>query len=182
MWYSWLRKNTSFRFETGFAGDSSFTARKHQRKSGEFWYAYRKLDGKLRSVYIGKSESLVVDKLLEVALKLSQTPEFSQKSYAQQCITDEPNQQLKVLKVELEQMRLERDQLNREVNQLHAKIGDLDLELTNLKQQPQQVDFETIRDHALSKLKLGKQSLEYKRSKKAMDLLIDELKIHKRTI
>lgn len=77
---------------------------------------------------------------------------------------------------ELEQLRLERDQLDREVNELHAKIGDLDLELSKIKEQPQQKpDLEAIRDRALTKLKLGKQAPEYKRAKKYMDLLLAEL-------
>jgi FtsZ-binding cell division protein ZapB len=81
------------------------------------------------------------------------------------------------LKAELEQLRFERDQLHREVNELHAKIGDLDLELTNLKEQQLygQPDLEAIRDHALTKLKVGKQAPEYKRAKKYMDLLLAEL-------
>lgn len=182
MWYSWLRKNTSFRFESGIAGDNSFTARKHQRQSGGFWYAYRKVDGKLRNVYIGKSEGLTVEKMLEVALKLSQPSEpqvevRDNKSYAQKCITSEySNQQVKALKAELEQLRLERDQLDQEVDKLHAKVGDLDLELTNLKEQLQQrADYEAIRDRALARLKLGRQASEYKRAKKHMDLLLAEL-------
>ncbi len=84
--------------------------------------------------------------------------------------------QMSALKAELEQLRSERDQLDREVNELHAKVGDLDLELTNLKQQPQQqLDFEAIRDRALASLKLGKQAPEYKRAKKYMDLLLAQL-------
>lgn len=188
MWYSWLRKNISFRFESGFAGDNSFTARKHQRQSGEFWYAYRKLNGKLRSAYIGKSDGLTLEKMLEVAFKLSQPAEpkveiqEDNKSYAQQCITDGySNQQVETLEAELKQLRLERDQLDQEVNQLHAKVGDLDLELSNLKEQIQrqvetkQLDLQSVRDRALAKLKVGKQAPDYKRYKKGMDLLIAEL-------
>lgn len=182
MWYSWLRKNTSFRFESGIAGDDSFTARKHRRQSGEFWYAYRKLNGKLQNAYLGKSEGLTIEKMLEVALKLSQSPEpqvevHDSKSYANECITSEySNQQVEAFKAELEQLRLERDQLDQEVNELHAKVGDLNLELTNLKDQAQQQpDYEAIRDRALIKLKLGKQASEYKRAKKHMDLLLTEL-------
>lgn len=64
--------------------------------------------------------------------------------------------QVELLKAELEQLRSERDRLK--------------------EQQPQQQpDLEAIRDRALTKLKLGKQAPEYKRSKKAMDLLIAEL-------
>lgn len=85
-------------------------------------------------------------------------------------------EQMESLKAELEQQILERDQLDREVNELHAKIGDLDLELSKIKEQPQQQpDTQAIRDRALTKLKLGKQAPEYKRAKKYMDLLLAEL-------
>lgn len=190
MWFSWLRKNASFRFESGFAGDNSFTARKHQRQSGEFWYAYRKLDGKLRSAYIGKSDGLTLERMLEVALKLLQPSESkvesqeNHKSYAHQCITDGySNQQVEALEGQLKKLLLERDQLDQEVNQLHAKVGDLDLELSKLKEQLQQqletkqLDLQSVRDRALAKLKVGKQAPDYKRYKKGMDLLIAELEL-----
>ncbi len=69
-WIEWLKANGSFRFESGFAGKESFTARKHERESGNFWYAYRKISGRLRNAYLGKSEALTTDKLLDAANKL----------------------------------------------------------------------------------------------------------------
>lgn len=110
----------------------------------------------------------LAERVLDIAHKLDEGDTID-------CDT-KANDSVSKLLAELEQLRSERDQLDREVNELHAKVGDLDLELTNLKQQPQQqLDFEAIRDRALTKLKLGKQAPEYKRSKKAMDLLIAEL-------
>lgn len=110
----------------------------------------------------------LADQVLDIAHKLDE-------GYIIDCDT-KANEQVSKLLAELEQLRSERDQLDREVNELHAKIGDLDLELTNLKQQPQeQPDLEAIRDHALTKLKLGKQAPEYKRAKKYMDLLLAQL-------
>ncbi len=72
-WCLWLAENSSFRFESRHGSNSSFTARKHGRDSGDFWYAYRKIDGKLKNAYLGKSEALTADKLLKAATKLSQT-------------------------------------------------------------------------------------------------------------
>lgn len=71
-WHAWLSINDSFRFESGFAGHNSFTARKQERDSGAFWYAYRKMGGKSKSAYLGKSKMLTVAKMLEVAAKLSE--------------------------------------------------------------------------------------------------------------
>ena len=71
-WFKWLKENNSFRFESGFAGENSFTARKHIRDTSDFWYAYRKIGGELRSAYLGKPEKLDVDRLLNIAVKLSE--------------------------------------------------------------------------------------------------------------
>lgn len=86
-WFDWLDLNPSFRFESGFAGEDSFTARKHERDSGEFWYAYRKLDKVVRSLYLGKSRRLDVERLLEAASKLKATPTPKAEGYTQKCIT-----------------------------------------------------------------------------------------------
>ena len=118
-WFAWLSSATSFRFESGFAGEDSFTARKHERDSGNFWYAYRKVEGKLRNTYLGKSESLTLEKMLNAAVKLSQQPpqakEKEVKSYASECITVEDsqaataNEEIQTLKARLEQAQQERD-------------------------------------------------------------------------
>lgn len=73
-WLDWLEENNSFRFESGNAGENSFTAKKHPRATGDFWYAYRKLDNKLCSAYLGKSETLTVARLLEAADKIINPP------------------------------------------------------------------------------------------------------------
>ncbi len=66
-WYAWLRsaKTFAFRSELGI-----FTARKEQaghKRGGWYWRAYRKRDGKLRSVYVGTSEEVTLDRLRTVA-------------------------------------------------------------------------------------------------------------------
>jgi hypothetical protein len=94
-WFDWVRVNDSFRFESGFAGQDSFTARKHERHAGEFWYAYRKVDGKLKNAYLGKGERLTIDRMLEIASKLIETPKSAAnktrlgKGYATECITEQ---------------------------------------------------------------------------------------------
>ena len=59
-WYSWLEQHRSFGFE---ARRMTFTARKEQRPGGWYWYAYRRSQGKLHSVYLGKSEELTLERL-----------------------------------------------------------------------------------------------------------------------
>jgi len=63
-WYSWLEQHRSFCFE---AGRVTLTARKEQRPGGRYWYAYRRSQGKLHSVYLGKSEELTLERLKTTA-------------------------------------------------------------------------------------------------------------------
>src|SRR5215212_6172924 len=67
-WAAWLedRATHSFSFE-GPSG--TFTARKERRAGGdaEYWSAYRKRGGKLRKVYLGKTEKLTLVRLDEAA-------------------------------------------------------------------------------------------------------------------
>ncbi|OKH29621.1 hypothetical protein NIES2119_32075 [[Phormidium ambiguum] IAM M-71] len=91
LWFKALDELTSFRFE---GKDGSFTARKERplkkrsedTGSGEpeysdnvaYWYAYRKVEGKTRKRYIGKTEDLTQERLEEIATLLDQLPEKRQ--------------------------------------------------------------------------------------------------------
>lgn len=94
-WFQWLIRQDSFRFESGANREHNFTARKHERYAGEFWYAYKKISGKLKNAYLGKPKNLTLDKLLEIALKLSDVPKRGANekqlgnSYATECITEQ---------------------------------------------------------------------------------------------
>src|SRR5690242_10800105 len=59
-WYSWLEQRHAFAFETPHM---TFTARKEQRPGGWYWYAYRRMQGKLHSFYLGKSTDLTLERL-----------------------------------------------------------------------------------------------------------------------
>jgi predicted ATPase/DNA-binding CsgD family transcriptional regulator len=59
-WYSWLEQHRSFTYETP---RTTFTARKEQRTAGWYWYAYRRMRGKLHSFYLGKSADLTLERL-----------------------------------------------------------------------------------------------------------------------
>jgi predicted ATPase/DNA-binding CsgD family transcriptional regulator len=70
-WYVWLAQAEAFAFTSP---SGTFTARKEQagnRRGGWYWKAYRKGGGKLASAYLGKSESLTVERLRAVAMKLA---------------------------------------------------------------------------------------------------------------
>lgn len=67
-WLHWLGKNTRFVFK-GYAGH--FTARREARRGINYWYAYRRLGGKLHKTYLGKSEELTIDRLEQAGAQLS---------------------------------------------------------------------------------------------------------------
>jgi len=67
---AWLESIKSFRFEP--SGDSKpYTVRK---EASAYWYGCRKVAGKVRKKYIGKSSSLTVAKLEEIAEALEIPP------------------------------------------------------------------------------------------------------------
>jgi hypothetical protein len=91
-WFQWLDENKSFRFEADIQmdqqlevspgnfkavphiGSVSFSASKELRHGGreQYWFATRKVNGKFRRAYLGKSgRSLTGEKLRSVALKLA---------------------------------------------------------------------------------------------------------------
>lgn len=92
----WLEtpENRSFRFQYGFAGEQSFTARKEPSKRGQanYWYGYRKVESKLHKRYIGKSEDVTRLRLQEVAVALdTPSPERTKPlSYINNSVTNEP--------------------------------------------------------------------------------------------
>ena len=62
---AWLETIGSFRYEP--TGDGKpYTVRK-EGKNGEYWYGCRKIEGKVRKKYIGKSSEVSVAKLEEIA-------------------------------------------------------------------------------------------------------------------
>lgn len=69
-WEHWLSQVSSFAFH-GRNGEH-FTARKERRqRGGEYWTAYRKVNGKLRRKYLGTSADLALHLLENVANDLA---------------------------------------------------------------------------------------------------------------
>ncbi len=73
-WFAWLETASTFSF---VSEEGLFTAR-HERSSqhrgGRYWKAYRKQHGKLSSRYLGKSETLSLERLRAVAIALAAAP------------------------------------------------------------------------------------------------------------
>lgn len=73
-WYYWLKEAILFTFTNGLG---SFTARKEpasNRRGGSYWRAYRKKEGKLYRVYLGKDQELSLVRLNRAAQELLQQP------------------------------------------------------------------------------------------------------------
>src|SRR5438270_7585887 len=72
-WFAWLATASTF----AFTSDSgTFTARKERagnQRGGWYWKAYRTQHGKLSSLYLGKSETLSLQRLHAVAQTLAHT-------------------------------------------------------------------------------------------------------------
>ncbi len=73
-WFAWLENAATFSFVSPLG---SFTAR-HERsghqRGGRYWKAYRKQHGKLSSRYLGKSETLTLERLQAAAQALAALP------------------------------------------------------------------------------------------------------------
>lgn len=50
--------------------DMEMTLRKEKKERGWYWYAYRRVFGKLHKRYVGTSDAISSDKLLEIARKM----------------------------------------------------------------------------------------------------------------
>src|SRR5439155_25824641 len=70
-WYAWLETASTFAFSSD---TGTFTARKERsgnKRGGWYWKAYRTQQGKLSSLYLGKSEALTLHRLNAVAQALA---------------------------------------------------------------------------------------------------------------
>jgi LuxR family maltose regulon positive regulatory protein len=78
-WYVWLNEpgTRSFAFASP---QGSLTARREERHSTWYWYAYRSRGGHLQKVYLGKSEELTLERLHEAAALLSADGDTSPRS------------------------------------------------------------------------------------------------------
>jgi len=77
-WYSWLQTATRFTFTSD---KGTFTARREQagnKRGGWYWRAYHKHAGKLRRVYLGRSQEMTPERLSAVATHLTGQDEVTE--------------------------------------------------------------------------------------------------------
>ena len=82
-WLEWLETHKSFRY-CPKSSSSPFTV----TREGEYWYGYRKQQGKLHKRYIGKSEKLTTAKLEEIASLLN-APAQPRSKNVEQSVTEQ---------------------------------------------------------------------------------------------
>ncbi len=70
----WLETHNSFKFIAGAEGDNSYRARKEFLSGDHYWYAVKRVDGKLHKKFIGKSKDVTYQRLCEVAEIIKQPP------------------------------------------------------------------------------------------------------------
>ncbi|MBD2566413.1 hypothetical protein [Anabaena lutea] len=151
----WLEANGSFGFE---AGENSYRARKDKLPTGVYWYAYKKVSGKLHKRYIGKTEEVNYTRLHQVAQGIRQTSVRQPKQIEVQS-QDTPSSVLETLQVEIRELRVTVMQ--------HQQI----LESLTANQVQTTPDYQAIANSVLNGLGLGRQS----QAGKALDRFIREL-------
>jgi ATP/maltotriose-dependent transcriptional regulator MalT len=70
-WYRWLGNATTFTYRSEHGPLTARKERAGNKRGGEYWKAYRRRDGKLHRVYLGKSEELTLERLKAVATILA---------------------------------------------------------------------------------------------------------------
>jgi hypothetical protein len=71
---TWLSRMEAFHFHA--ASGESFTARKERKQRGSaYWYAYRRVGGKLQKKYLGDGTNITLTLLVSIARAFVATPE-----------------------------------------------------------------------------------------------------------
>jgi len=68
-WFDWLAQVDAFCYHPP-GTTYRLTVRKEKRRQQFYWYAYLKESSKLHNAYVGKTESLTIDRLHSVVAKL----------------------------------------------------------------------------------------------------------------
>src|SRR4028118_1811510 len=132
---AWLESIKSFRFEP--SGDSKpYTVRK---EASAYWYGCRKVAGKVRKKYIGKSSSLNVAKLEEIAeaLEISLVPRANKVAEVPERVTEKVTEVVEGVAEKVAEVAQDR-------------LTVLELQVTNL-----QKAVETLQKALLGKLDSG---------------------------
>jgi len=73
-WFAWLENASTFSFVSPLGHFTARQERSGHQRGGWYWKAYRKQHGKLSSHYLGKSETLTLERLQATAKALADPP------------------------------------------------------------------------------------------------------------
>ena len=192
-WWEWVNsdKAESFRFECDF-GVKGYRARKEEIKAraGSFWYAYKRIDGKLRKRYLGKSEELTLERLESAAYDLAkeaiakperQLPNKSVGNYTLEELQDSLREQ-RANALEREncysQLLEQKLKLEKQVKELHNELGNCQHwkeEAAKLKAEVEKLHNTLGNQEDKKAIALLKKDVEYERNR-ANDAVLDGLK------
>lgn len=117
-WYDWISANRKFRFE---GKEGNFSARREKRGNHTYWYAYRRIGGKLYKTYLGKSKDIDLECLIEASRSLTES-EFQSTKEPKEGIAENPRidspylPKTKVTAPVLPQKLFKRPRLNQQIN------------------------------------------------------------------
>lgn len=193
-WVEWVRspEAKSFHYEDEI---SKFTARRENRltSGNDYWYAYKKIQNKLRKIYVGTPEELTPSRLQQVATEISQPGEIfysTRKSYpiksSANCVTLSPEIEKKQKK-EIKQTTVsESDAVNISPHESSYPIKDATYWVTlEAKLETLQVENEELRsqlksdfEHAQHELKLQENiATQVGREKDEVKRLLDQTQL-----
>lgn len=70
-WIDFLEVNNGFKYIPNSIGEEKIYPITCKKRDGKYWFAYRKVNYKLRQYYLGKSDKVTYDLLQSVAIELS---------------------------------------------------------------------------------------------------------------
>lgn len=85
-WFAWLEGVAHFTFQCQYGAFSARKERIANGRGGSYWRAYRKKQGKLCRVYLGKNEQVTMARLNAVALELARRLEAGESGHAERAM------------------------------------------------------------------------------------------------
>nr|BBH86607.1 helix-turn-helix transcriptional regulator [Thermosporothrix sp. COM3] len=71
-WFTWVEQHTAFTYQEP---PFRFSARREERPGGQYWYAYRRMQGRLYKRYLGRTKDLTAAHMQKIAQLLHMQPE-----------------------------------------------------------------------------------------------------------
>jgi cell division protein FtsB len=131
---TWLGSNKSFRFEAGTNGCDSYRARKETLSGVDYWYAVKKVAGKLHKRFIGKSEEVTHNRLIEISKLIRQPPQKQKPatdSLEPDAATDNVNERLESLENLVKCLQSQVEELSKKLNNSDDPVVSSELEKEN---------------------------------------------------